>query len=166
MPAVPVRTGPRPVTTHAIPHSQVDQQPADGRHLTQVLDEAGTWSGVVRAASGISVPGARALLLADGLGDGPDEAFLVGREFCHGHAQGDYSLHLTLPPALALEAEQAGWVEPHFLARQDRLPRTIVMLYAPRDADEVAVATGLVRASFDFARGARVPTRLQEVRGQ
>ena len=152
------------MTTTAIPHSQLDQQPTDGTQLTAVLEEAGSWSGVVVGPSGISVPGACALLLADGLDDGPADAFLVGREFCHGHAQGDHSLHLALPPALALEAEQAGWVEPHFLARQDRLPRTIVMLYAPRNADEVAVATGLVRASLDFARGDLAPTHLQEVR--
>lgn len=72
------------------------------------------------------------------------------------------SRHLTLPAALALKAEQAGWAGPHFHALDGRLPRTVVMLYAPRDPGEVAVALQLVRASFDFARHHTVPTRRQE----
>lgn len=125
-------------------------------HLTEVLGQALSWDGVVEALSGIPVPAARALLLDDGLPTGPAEAFLIERGFRHGRAQGDRSLHLALalPPPLALEAGQAGWVEPHLLALSGRLPRTLVMLYAPRDPDEVAVAVDLVRASFDFARTA------------
>ena len=162
MGALPVRAGHQPTTTASIPHRQVDQQPADAAYLTDLLEAACTWAGIVEADSGISVHGARALLVSDQLLSGPAEAFLVGREFCHGHAQGDYSLHLTLPPALALEAEQAGWVEPHFLALAGQLPRSVVMLYAPRDPDEVTVALALVRGSFDFARGAIVPIPRQE----
>ena len=49
------------------------------------------------------------------------------------HAQGDHSLHATLPPPLASEAERAGWAEPHFLVHTSQAPATVVMLYAPRD---------------------------------
>lgn len=153
-----VRAGPRPLTTSATPHSQVDQQPADGAHLAALLEKARGWPGVEEAPSSISVPGAKALVITRGLPTGPPEAFLIDREFCHGHAQGDHSLHLTLPAALALEAEQAGRVEPHYLVLTGRLPRTVVMLYAPRDADEVTIALQLVWASFTFARGASTPT--------
>ena len=79
---------------------------------------------------------------------------MVGREFGHGHAQGDHSLHLTLPLDVAAHVEAAGWVEPHFLVLSGRLPRTHVMLYAPRDDTEVAVALRTVRASYDFASSA------------
>lgn len=162
MDGLPVRPGCRPETTSAIPHSQLDQQPADSSLLDSVLEQARAWPGAVEAGSSISVPGARALLVADGVPTGPADAFLVGREFCHGHAQGDHSLHLTLPPAVALRAERAGWVEPHFLAREGRLPATVVMLYAPRDADEVTVAVQLVRTSFEYATGQTAPlTRME-----
>ena len=162
MSALPVRAGPRPATTTVTPHSQIDQQPADGTYLTDLLEQARSWAGIVEAHSEISVPGARALLVSDELPTGPSEAFLVGREFCHGHAQGDHSLHLALPPTLAAEAEQAGWVEPHYLALTGQLPLTVVMLYAPRDPDEATVALALVRASFDFARGATGPNPPKE----
>ncbi|WP_332644223.1 luciferase domain-containing protein [Aeromicrobium sp.] len=147
------RAGSRPSTTAKIPHSQTNQQPADAHFLTQVLDEAASWPDVVQGASGISVEGARALSLADGVAGGLPEAFMVGREFCHGHAQGDYSLHMTLPLELVDAIDASGWIEPHFLVLTGQLPRTHVMVYAPRDGQEVAVVTGLVRASYEFARG-------------
>jgi hypothetical protein len=152
------RAGTRPTTTSSIPHSQRDQQPADSRYLDVVLAEAGAWPGVVHDRSGISVEGARALLLADGMPSGPSEAFMVGREFCHGHAQGDRSLHLTLPVELARSIEEAAWVEPHFLVLTGQLPPTHVMLYAPRDDDEVAIALEIVRASYLFASGSTAET--------
>lgn len=152
--ALPRRAGARPRTTASIPHSQTDQQPADASFLDAVLAEAASWAGVVAGPSGISVEGARALVLTDGVPTGPAEAFFVGREFAHGHARGDHSLHLTLPRAVVDEAENAGWTEPHFLALEGRLPRTHVMLYAPRDDDEVAVALRLLHTSYQFATGA------------
>lgn len=158
MEALPPRGGPPPTTTSQIPHSQIDQQPADDRYLTAVLDEAGSWPGVREGASAISVEGARALVIADDLPAGPAEAFFVGREFCHGHAKGDHSLHLTLPFDLVSEVEAAGWTEPHFLVHSGRLPRTNVMLYAPRDDSEVAVALAIVRASYNFACGVTATT--------
>lgn len=154
MSALPRRAGSRPKTTSSIPHSQIDQQPADAAFLDVVLADAASWPGVVTGPSGISVEGARALVLAEGAPSGPAEAFFVGREFAHGHAQGDHSLHLTLPPAVVEEAEDAGWIEPHFLALQGRIPRTHVMLYAPRDDAEVAAALRILRISYQFATGA------------
>jgi Family of unknown function (DUF5519) len=101
--------------------------------------------------SAISVQGGRALTLDAGTAAGPAEAFLAGREFCHAHARGDFSLHATLPVPLAAAAERAGWAEPHFLARTGQAPATVVMLYAPRDDLERDVVLRLVRASYHFA---------------
>jgi hypothetical protein len=80
---------------------------------------------------------------------------MIGTEFAHAHAQGDFSLHASLPVELAAEAERAGWAEPHFLVRTGQVPPTVVMLYAPRDEAEREVVLGLVRASYEFARTPR-----------
>lgn len=149
---LPPRAGSRPSTSSEIPHSQLDQQPTDSRHLDAILATALTWPGVHAQPSAISVEGARALTLADEAATGPVEAFLVGTEFAHAHAQGDFSLHATLPVPLAAEAERAGWAEPHFFVHTGQAPATVVMLYAPRDDDERGVVLQLVRASYDFAR--------------
>ena len=148
---LPSRPGPRPRTSDHLPHRQLDQQPDDGRYLDELLAEAGAWPLTEERPSGISVEGARALTLGQGPAGGPPEAFLVGREFCHVHAHGDFSLHATLPLPLAAAAQDAGWAEPHFLVHAGRLPATVVMLYAPRTAAELEVVLGLVRASYEFA---------------
>jgi hypothetical protein len=148
---LPQRTGTRPATTDFIPHSQLDQQPADRRLTDAVLDDAGTWPHVLEQESGISVEGARALVLDAGVPTGNPEAFLIGREFGHGHAQGDFSFHAALPRDLAAAAEQAGWAEPHFLVATGQVPPTIVMIYAPRDDEECQVVRDLIRASYEFA---------------
>ena len=150
-PHLPQRSGPRPRTSTAIPHSQLDQQPTDTRHIEAVLAEATTWPSVREQPSSISVDGSRALVVEPGVETGPAEAFMVGREFCHVHAQGDLSLHATLPVALAEAAERAGWAEPHFLVRAGQAPPTVVLLYAPRDEAEGDVILRLVRASYEFA---------------
>ena len=150
-PHLPPRAGSRPRTSTEIPHRQLDQQPGDSRHVAAILAEALTWPSVQGQPSAISVEGARALALGAGTADGPAEAFLAGREFCHVHAQGDFSLHATLPLPLAAAAERAGWAEPHFLVRTGQAPATVVMLYAPRDDLERDVVLRLVRASYEFA---------------
>jgi phospholipase/carboxylesterase len=150
---LPQRPGARPATTPRTPHTQLDQQPADARFCDAILDAGLTWPYVELGPSGISVEGARALYLRDGGPTGPAESFLVGREFAHVHAGGDFSLHLALPEGLATAAIDAGWAEHHILVPSGYLPRTIVMLYAPRDEEETAVVLDLVRASYEFAIG-------------
>jgi hypothetical protein len=150
-PQLPPRAGSRPRTSTEIPHSQLDQQPGNSRHVDAILAEALTWPSVEGQPSAISVEGARALTLDAGIAAGPVEAFMTGREFCHVHAQGDFSLHATLPLPLAAAAERAGWAEPHFLVRTGQAPATVVMIYAPRDDLERDVVLQLVRASYEFA---------------
>ncbi len=151
---LPARRGPRPTVSSEIPHRQLDQQPphADVRALLtrRLLGELPP--GVHLAPSGISVPGARALVLDDDVPRGPDEAFLVGREFAHLHPAPDHSLHLTLPETTAREVVAAGWGEPHPLVATGEVPATTVMVYAPRTPEEVEIVCGLTHRSHRFAR--------------
>ena len=151
---LPRRAGPRPRTSAQLPHCQLDQQPGDSRHVDAILAEALTWPSVEGQPSVISVEGARALTLDAGRTNGPAESFMAGREFCHVHAQGDFSLHATLPLPLAAAAERAGWAERHFLVQTGQAPPTVLMLYAPRDELERDIVLGLVRASYEFALAA------------
>lgn len=148
---LPLRLGHRPQTSSAIPHVQLDQQPADGRLSDAIIDEAGAWPHVQEQESGVSAEGARALVLHPPAARGPAEAFLVGREFCHAHPDSDHSFHATLPAELAAEAVLAGWCTPHPLVRAGKVPPTFVMLHAPRDDSEAQVVLALVRSSFLFA---------------
>ncbi len=149
---LPRRRGPRPATTPSNPHTQLDQQPDDPRLVEELARRVFALPGVLEAPSRISVPGARALMLAPGEPAGPPEAFLVPGEFAHVHPAPDHSLHAMLPLELAAEAIDAGWAEPHPVAAMGLIPHTAVMLYAPRDDEELDVVEQLVRASHAFAR--------------
>lgn len=151
---LPRRPGSRPTTTPTNPHTQLDQQPSGSDQRELLAASVFALPGVVERPSAISVPGARALWLAEGAA-GPPEAFLVGNEFAHLHPPPDQSLHAMLPPTLVAEAVEAGWAEQHPAASRGLVPGTAVMLYAPRDDDERQVVEELVRASHAFARGAR-----------
>ena len=146
------RAGDRPRTTPTNPHTQLDQQPTDPRLTEDLARRVFALPGVVEQPSRISVPGARALVLAPEEATGPPEAFLIDREFAHLHPAPDHSLQTMLPTATASEAVAAGWAEPHPVALRGLIPPTAVMLYAPRDEAELDVIEGLIRASHAFAR--------------
>ena len=152
MPPLPKRAGERPRTTPTNPHTQLDQQPTDVRWVEELAERVFALPGVLDEPSRISVPGARALILAPGEPTGPPEAFLIEREFAHLHPAPDRSLHAMLPPEIVDEAIEAGWAEHHPVALRGLIPRTAVMLYAPRDEAELDVIESLVRASHAFAR--------------
>ncbi len=148
---LPARRGPRPATTTALPHQQLDQQPDDPVIRMELARRLFALPGVDEAPSGVSVQGARAAVLTDALPTGPRSAFFAGREFAHLHPVPDLSLHLTLPESLARQAIAAGWAEHHYLVATGELPPTVVMVYAPRDRDELEVVWRLVAASYRFA---------------
>jgi luciferase-like monooxygenase len=152
--SLPVRVGDRPRTTPTNPHTQLDQQPTDLAWVEELARRVFALPGVTEQPSRISVPGARALVLAPEEAIGPPEAFLIDREFAHLHPAPDYSLHAMLPTETVTEAVAAGWAEPHPVALRGLIPPTAVMLYAPRDEAELDVIEALVRASHAFARPA------------
>jgi phospholipase/carboxylesterase len=145
------RPGPPPSTTPTNPHTQLTQN-APNDLQERVLAYASSLPGVVVGPSAVSVPGARAFHLPSSSNAAP-EAFMVGREFAHLHPPSDGSLHMVLAPDLVDGVIENGWAERHPLAGRHGLPTNIVMVYGPRDDDELAVVEGLLRASHTFATG-------------
>ena len=99
----------------------------------------------------------KALHLDPELAQGDREAYLVGTEFAHLHGDGSGSLHLTLPGERAAEAIEQGWAELHPAVRMGLMPPTLVMLYGPRDDEELATVWRLIQVSYTFARGCPNP---------
>ena len=153
--SLPPRRGSRPATTQTNPHLQIDQQPTDPSIRDELTRRVWGLAHVREEPSGISVPGARALVLEESSrGVGPPEAFMVGREFAHLHPDPDMSLHVMLPVDVAREVMDAGWGEPHVMVSKGFAPPTAVMLYAPRDRTELEIVHRLVCLSHGFATGA------------
>ena len=149
---LPERTGSRPSTTPTNPHTQLDQNPEElvvrefARRVFALPD-------VEERPSAISVPGARALWLRNEVPAGPQEAFMIGREFAHIHPLPDGSMHAALPPELAEEAREKGWAEQHPVARMGYISPNVVMIYAPRHTGEIEIVAGLVAESYRYAGG-------------
>ncbi|MFC3624774.1 luciferase family protein [Vogesella amnigena] len=149
---LPARSGPRPNVRQTTPHQQLDQLAPV--HLQQALAaRVFALPDVVEHESLVSVPGARALCLRQEVPAGAPEAFIAAREFAHLHPHYDGSLHIRLPPALAQEALDKGWAEPHFLVHSGHLPGHYVMLYGPRDEAELDIIYGMIEASYHWAGG-------------
>lgn len=146
---VPIRRGQPPHTTGVeIPHDQLDQSsPPEIR--ARLLAHARMLPGAVVGPSLVSEPASIGLRLPGSTAG--RQAFLAADEFAHVHRSG--FLHLTLPLWLIPRLQQAGWVEPHPIVNRPEFPETIVMLYAPRDEEELLLTTALLDTSYAMARG-------------
>ena len=58
---------------------------------------------------------------------------------------------MTLPPEIVPQVIENGWAELHPLAGQYDLPGNIVMVYGPRDDEELQVVCDLLTASHTAA---------------
>lgn len=148
---LPRRAGPPPEVSRGMPHEQRSQNAP--REMQEALfQRAAALPHVVVGRSHVSVPGARAFHLDPAHARGPPGSTMAGTEFAHLHPAHDGSLHLRLPPELAREAVGAGWAQPHPIALLQGDP-TLLMVYGPRDAEELETAWALVRASYAYASG-------------
>jgi len=146
------RPGRRPAVSWTIPQEQQsDTSPLDVQE--ELFARTTALTGVTSRQSAISVPGARGFFIAPSP-DTPLDALLVPQagEFAHLHPGYDGSLHVALPPRLAADAVASGWAVAHPLAGV-RLSRGMVMIYGPRDRDELDVVAGIVTASHAYATG-------------
>lgn len=149
---LPQRSGPKPNTSSSLPHSQLSQHGPD-----HIIDKLHEWCfslpNVDNQESGISVPGARALVLHDGMTCNHD-AFMVGREFAHIHPHPDNgSMHVKLAAEDALEVIKMGWGEDHYLVTQGHYPVGLVMVFSPRDEAELEAVKRIVSQSYEYATG-------------
>jgi len=150
---LPRRRGPKPRTHYGLPHQQLEENPPPEVYA-QLKARAFDFPGVERRPSVISVPGAEALWLRDaGDAEARPEAFMRGNEFAHVHPPEDGSMHMMLPEGVASEVLDKGWGEAHPLAAEGRMPSTLVMVFGPRDEEELDVVLRLIEASYWFARG-------------
>jgi luciferase-like monooxygenase len=149
---LPVRLGVRPKTSASGPHRQKSQQSPPslwGRTVSAVL----SLPDVVEGHSAVSPAGTRAVFLEDQLVPRSHVTSLAPPserlEPVHIHSVFDTSLHLCLPVERAREVCAQGWGEPHKYADHE----TEIMVYGPRDREELATVIDLVKESIAFARG-------------
>jgi hypothetical protein len=140
-----MRPGSKPATHYDIPHQQLDQIPSPAIYA-RLVDRFLQVPQTSHGPSLISVPGAQALFLNC---EGPHHpaAFLRGSEFAHVHPASDGSFHMILSAQDCSHVLERGWGELHPLAAAGKIHPTVIMIYAPRDEDEIDVVLSIVAAS-------------------
>ena len=144
------RQGGRPETTQQLPHQQLTQHGPDSI-VQQLHDWAFRLEGVNNEQSGIALEGSRALVMQLEYDCNP-AAFMIGREFAHIHDRPDNgSMHLMLPVSNAREVKSKGWGEDHYLVTQGRWAEGLVLVFSPRNEEELEVLKSILQRSYDFA---------------
>lgn len=143
------RPGKAPEVTSGIPHIQLDQTSNDDTY-DKLVTRTYEIDGIVGGESQSSLPGAQSIAVAAGLPFNQN-AMINGREFAHIHADpGRGSLHLVLLVADADEVVERGWGVYHPFHLDGRIPG-MVMVFAPRDDQDLKTVIDIIEASFSFA---------------
>jgi hypothetical protein len=148
----PARPGPEPTVTEGEPQEQLDQI-GSAELWDELLRRAVALPGVSERDSAISVKGARAFWLDPELVKGPEDSLIIETEFAHIHPRPDSSWHLQLPHELALLAVSGGWGRIHTVVWVGDAPANSMMLYSPRNEEELEVIWALVEESYRYATG-------------
>lgn len=149
---LPARSGGRPRVTWSVPQQQIsDQAMIDAQD--ELFERVSRLEGIRVNGSAFSVPGTRGLALSGPAGKPSALLDEENGEFAHLHPWYDGSLHVALPPDLAGDAIAKGWAQPHMWAGT-RFADGFVLIYGPRNRDEVALVAAIVEASYAYATGA------------
>ena len=154
--ALPVRDGPRTVTSYAVPHVQHFVDPV-GDVDSALRSRIESLPGIDTRESIVSIAGTVGLWLGDELDFANEAATLREREFAHLHPDG--SLHLVLPIERALEATETKWAELHPWVGRDDFWDGMVMLYTPQSMEELEVTWQLIVDSYNFVTDQRIDAR-------
>jgi hypothetical protein len=150
--SLPRRRGPLPQTSPWAPHYQLDQN-APQEMVEALKARVYALPDVEDRPTTLSAEGARAIWLKDTVPAGPVDAFLLNNhEIGHFHPW-DGSLHIALPPQLADEIVEAGWAEVHPVAKAGMARINNVMLFGPRDEQELEIVFNIILASYQYAGG-------------
>ncbi|KZT28977.1 hypothetical protein NEOLEDRAFT_1107583 [Neolentinus lepideus HHB14362 ss-1] len=153
----PFRHGPRAkLGWHFPPQRQVDQIPSD--EMKQKIIQAFLQAAVdnikrVEVAASLAEKAHAAMFVR---GPPPHAAAAQNkREIGHVHADVDYSMHLMLAPGDCKLVIEHGWGERHPLGGTQFVPAQLLLLYAPRDEEELAVVQRITKASIGFMTNSR-----------
>jgi hypothetical protein len=148
--ALPARKGQRPKTIHGPLHIQCSGH-GDLKYLSQLVDEVLIWPYIESVQSFISRSNTIPIRLTEVAASSDPSSFMTDREFAR-ILLGAPTIYLVLPLLCAHRAIVRGWAEPHYLRSQGLMPAGTVVVYTPRDLEELAVCSFLFSESYHFGR--------------
>ena len=146
---LPTRKGTRPQTIRGPLHIQCNGY-GDSGYIKQLVDQVLTWPHIESSPPPVSPPDTIRMRLAEMAATDKPSTFLTAREFGR-VLLGAPTIYLALPLVCAHWAIVRGWSEPHYLATFGLMPAGAVVVYTPRDEQELAVCHLLFSHSYRFA---------------
>ena len=123
----------------------------DLKYLNQLVDEVLTWPYVESAQPFISRSSTIPNRLTEMAASSDPSAFINDREFAR-VLLGAPTIYLVLPLLCAHLPIVRGWAEPHYLGSQGLMPAGTVIVYTPKDIEELAVCFVLFSESYHLGR--------------
>ncbi|OAP60448.1 hypothetical protein AYL99_05450 [Fonsecaea erecta] len=168
---LPNRKGARADVGGVVPHRQLSQHPPDEMkpYITNLFRNAVIQnSRLIEERRSLYEKHNSALFVRpdvlaneDPAAPKPSQTAYTARGEC-GHVHPDYSIHLYLSPADARHVIEKGWGERHRLSKprtavvnfeKAHIASTYILIYGPRDTDEVEVVRTILLNSLRFMTG-------------
>lgn len=151
--AISDRPGEKPTATFEIPHQQLDQ-PAPIAVQEELIDAIAALPGVLLWDSPNSLPGAIGWVLGESLDVDENGDLIAGSEFGHQHREVG-SMHLSLPAVASQIVREKGWAVLHPFSAVILGSREVdfLLVYAPRDTEDLQTIWLIVQAAYAFAQG-------------
>jgi hypothetical protein len=147
--ALPARKGSRPKTLIGPLHIQCNGH-GDPKYLKQLVDDVLTWPHIESTPSSMSHSDTIPIRLEEVATTSDSSAFIGPREFVR-VILGAPTIYLALPLVSAHWAIVRGWAEPHYLRSFGLMPAGAVLVYIPKDREELSVCYSLFAEAYHFA---------------
>ena len=152
-PSLPNRRGKRPLTIVSPLHVQCSDH-GDDKALRDLVNEVIAWPDIEAGPLPVGSADLISFQVGEDVATGDPSVFIAGREF--GRVLfGAPTIYLTLPLICAHWAVVRGWAEPHYSSGTGLVPPGVMVVYTPRDKDEMAVCRSLFWISYNFSLNER-----------
>jgi hypothetical protein len=146
---LPARRGSRPKTLRGPLHIQCSGH-GDRKYIDQLVRDVLSWPHVEALADPSSPPTAIPCRFQENAATLDSAPFISTREFAR-VLLGAPTLYLALPLECAHWAIVRGWAEPHYLGSFGLMPAGVVVVYTPKDREELSVCYALFHAAYHSA---------------
>jgi hypothetical protein len=147
--ALPARKGSRPKTIIGPLHIQCDGH-GDPKYLKQLVTDVLTWPYIESTPSLVRLPDTIPLRLEEKATTSDPSAFISAREFAR-VLLGAPTICMALPLECAHWAIVRGWAEPHYLRSFGLMPPGAVLVYTPKNREELEVCYSFFAAAYHSA---------------
>jgi hypothetical protein len=151
---LPARKGPRPKTIAGPLHIQCNGH-GDPNYLNRLLSEVLSWPYLEPPAPPTNRSHTIPIRLTEAAVGSDSSAFIGAREFARVLLEAP-TIVLALPLVCAHWAIVKGWAEPHYLRSFGLMPPGAVLVYTPRNREDLTVCCSLFSESYHFACGSVV----------